>query len=143
MKRRTSRRWRKEQLKLRLSRQAWKGRYYRAKHRTVNRWYDIRAVMAGYCNDRPWGPHPAESRGGYAHWRCARQRGHWEVHRSLNYVWGDTGDVEYDPLPHDVKLPHQPWERSMTLRLRDQRARNRWHRERERESRERFLAMFP
>lgn len=93
--------------------------------RAVNRWYDLRALLAGYCNHNPYNPIPGEG-GGYAHWRCALRRGHDGMHRSRNYVWDSTGRTEYLPVPHWRDMPQQPWERSMTLTVRQDRQLDRW-----------------
>lgn len=97
--------------------------YHRAAQRTANRWHDLRAVAAGYCNHRPWHPEPDRSEGGYPHWRCSRRRGHKGYHRSVNYVWLDDLHVEYAPV---VDAPGQPWKRYMIPSLRDTRTAKRW-----------------
>lgn len=97
-------------------------------HQATNRWWDLRAVAAGYCNHRPWSPIPGDG-GGYSHWRCARRRGHAELHRSRNYVWNDAGRTEYAPIPISERLPSQPWDRNMTPTWRQSRAQRRWHAE--------------
>ena len=93
--------------------------------RAVNRWYDLRATLAGYCNHRPYSPIPGEG-GGYAHWRCSLPRRHEGMHRSRNYVWSVDGRTNYLPVPHGVRMPRQPWERSMTPTSRQARERDRW-----------------
>ncbi|MCX5070867.1 hypothetical protein OOJ91_34025 [Micromonospora lupini] len=95
------------------------------RHRTYNRWADLRARAAGYCNHAPWHPIPGQG-GGYAHWRCALRAGHTGVHRSRNYVWDRTGRTTYRPLPAGQNLPDQPWRRSMTPTAAQERARGRW-----------------
>ena len=113
---------------------AWTGLFYRIRFRAGNRWMDMRAVLAGYCNHRPWNV-PGEG-GGYSHWRCAHKRGHDGLHRSRNYVWTDDGRTDYVPIDWLPKRPRpadwadQPWERHVGLTLRQQRRMNRWHRER-------------
>lgn len=99
---------------------------WRTIHRTQNRWHDLRANLAGYCNDRPVKTGlPGES-GGYAHWRCALGHGHDGKHRYRNSVWADAGRVEHDPV--DVP-PGQPWERAGTPTIRQVRNRRRWQEE--------------
>jgi len=93
--------------------------------RFTNRWYDLRAVLAGYCNHRPYSPVPGEG-GGYAHWRCALRRGHEGMHRARNYVWSANGRTSYLPVPNSQPMPRQPWDRSMTLTRRQDRRRERW-----------------
>ena len=92
-----------------------------APDRAVNRWWDVRARLGGYCNHRPWDP--PKRHGGYSHWRCARRHGHPGMHRFLNYVWNGVGDTEYSPIEAPVA---QPWDRHMGMTLRQQR---RWDRE--------------
>lgn len=82
-------------------------------HRVANRYFDARAVTAGYCNHRPWSPIPGEG-GGYAHWRCALARRHVGLHRSANHVWSDDGHTSYMPPPRGQREPSQSWERTMT-----------------------------
>lgn len=93
--------------------------------RTINRWYDLRAALGGYCNHRPYSPIPGEG-GGYAHWRCALRRRHDGMHRSNNYVWSGDGRTTYLPVPHNQPTPRQPWERTMTLTARQARRKQRW-----------------
>jgi hypothetical protein len=76
------------------------------RHRLVNRWWDMLAVVQGYCNHRPDAPEHGRT-GGYAHWRCARRRGHLGLHRYRNYVWDGDGRTEYDPVEHAVRQPHE------------------------------------
>jgi hypothetical protein len=105
---------------------------FRARCRIHNRVLDTLAVLAGYCNHRPWSPIPGEG-GGYAHWRCGRKRGHVEMHRSRNYVWNSDGRTTYAPVPVrgvDEMGPGwaaQRWDRHLIPTLRQARARDRWH----------------
>lgn len=110
-------------------------------HRAKNRWYDLRAILAGYCNDCPYSGDPGEG-GGYAHWRCAHRRGHDGLHRSNNYVWSDDGQTDYVPIPHGQDTPTEPWagKRSMTPTMRQARQGRHWQEERARERRERIGA---
>lgn len=94
--------------------------------RAANRAMDIAAVLAGYCNDRPWSPIPGEGGGGYSHWRCAHRRGHQGLHRFRNYVWADDRRVVYTP---ERWTPSQPWKRNIGARRADDRAAIRWHKE--------------
>lgn len=112
----------RDELRDRLS-----GLYWRTRHRAENRWYDLRAVLAGYCNNTPWRPEPDRG-GGYAFWRCALTRCHDGMHRTRNYVWTDDGRTDYLPVPIGSDMPAQPWDRNPTLTLRQARARRRWHR---------------
>jgi hypothetical protein len=73
------------------------GWYWRAVHRLQNRFMDIRAVLAGACNASTWDG--TTYRGGYSHWRCARDRGHTDPHRFNNMIWLDAGPVDYSPIP--------------------------------------------
>ncbi|MFI6333249.1 hypothetical protein ACIBBG_33980 [Micromonospora chersina] len=95
------------------------------RRRAVNRWYDLRAVLAGYCNNQPYPAIPGEG-GGYAHWRCALKRGHEGMHRPRNYVWNAGGHTDNLPIPHGQPGVDQPWERSMTMTRRQDRQRDRW-----------------
>jgi hypothetical protein len=104
------------------------GRCWIIRHRITNRWHDLRAVLAGYCNHRPWSPIPGDG-GGYAHWRCALTRGHDGLHRARNYVWSDDGRTDYVPVPIDRPMPDQPWSRHMTPTRRQARAGRRWQAE--------------
>lgn len=101
--------------------------------RIKNRWYDLRAVLVGYCN------HGCdEFGGGYSHWRCALKRGHRGFHRARNYVWNEDGRVEYKPIPIlslETTLPQQPWDRDGIRTRRQARRHNRWG-ERSREERQ-------
>jgi hypothetical protein len=94
-------------------------------HRAQNRYWDTRAVLAGFCNHRPWSPIPSEP-GGYAHWRCNLRRHHEGLHRSNNYVWSDDGRTDYLPVPVGQRAPHQPWDRHMAGTRRDDRIRDAW-----------------
>lgn len=99
---------------------------WRTLHRTKDRWYDVRAVLAGFCNDRPVKSGiPGES-GGYVHWRCALGRGHDGKHRYRNAVWDGTGSVQHDPVD---SRPGQPWERAGTPTIRQVRNCRRWQKE--------------
>lgn len=69
-----------------------------ALHRMRNRWYDVLAVGAGYCNDRP--NKTGVPGHGYFHWRCALKRRHDGMHREGNYVWSDDGESSYLPAPY-------------------------------------------
>lgn len=75
-----------------------RGFWWRAYHRGFNRVHDGLARLAGACNRSTWDG--TGYAGGYAHWRCAKARGHVGVHRFVNYVWAGPGArAEYDPLP--------------------------------------------
>lgn len=93
--------------------------------RATNRWYDMRAILAGYCNHRPYSVIGGQG-GGYAHWRCGLRRHHEGMHRARNYVWSDDGRTTYLPVPHNQRMPRQPWERSMTLTRRQARLKEQW-----------------
>lgn len=97
-------------------------------HRAQNRYADARAILAGYCNHRPWSPRPGEG-GGYSHWRCALNRGHDGLHRARNYVWSDDDRTDYLPIPAGHPMPYQRWERNMTPTRRQEREREAWQRE--------------
>lgn len=94
------------------------GFVWRTIHRAQNRYYDARAVLAGYCNHRP-----APDSGGYSHWRCALPRHRWGRHRFNNYTWADAGRVNFDPIPvrGPTRMPAQPWNRSSTSTMRQTR----------------------
>jgi hypothetical protein len=102
------------------------------RHRAQNRWCDLRAVLAGYCNHIPYDPIPGQG-GGYANWRCARRRGHEGMHRFVNYVWSDDGRTDYLPV-RPVRVGEQetdgaqgqPWKRSMTRTRAQDRRYRRW-----------------
>lgn len=94
------------------------------RQRLSNRLRDALAVIAGYCNHKPYNQIPGESGGGYAHWRCAYKRGHDGVHRVGNYTWDDTGATTYDPIPVGKGWPAQPRTRHMILTRRQQRRRD-------------------
>ena len=70
-------------------------------HRISNRLQDRNAVLAGACNSSTWSESLHSFRGGYAHWRCAKEAGHSGWHRSNNYRWpnDDHGRALYDPIP--------------------------------------------
>lgn len=111
------------------------GRVWIAIHRTQNRWYDLRAVLAGYCNDRSQKTGVPGEGGGYRDWRCALRRRHDGMHRTGNYVWEDDGKVTYLPAPHGSgKEAHQPrkWRRHMTPTMRQARNWKRWDEEQSR-----------
>ncbi len=115
----------------------WKGRYWRSRHRIENAWWDLRAILSGYCNDNPWRPDPGE--GGYSFWRCSRKFGHDGRHRFRNYVWEFGGRPEHVsedwPQPVDGGYVDQPWMRNPTLTLRQSRAAKAWHENRAAERR--------
>lgn len=111
----------------------FRGACWVAAHRLANRWHDLRAVLAGYCNDGPWRPEPDHG-GGYGHWRCALRRGHDGLHRARNYVWSTDGRTDYVPVPIGKQMPQQPWERKMTPTRRQARAARRWHEQQRRET---------
>ena len=73
--------------------------------RSEFRWayYDLRALLAGGCNDLP--------AGGHGHWRCELHRGHVGMHRFVNYVWSRDGLAIYLPIPekHLDRAPRCPW----------------------------------
>jgi hypothetical protein len=77
-------------------------------NRTYNWILDVRARLAGACNESTWSEERSTFAPGYAHWRCARRRGHYPVtpHRQNNYVWATGGRSEYDPLPVEGLAPH-------------------------------------
>lgn len=99
---------------------------WRTIHRTQNRWWDARAVLAGYCNDRAVKVGIPGETGGYVHWRCSLKRNHDGKHRYRNCVWDGTGRVEHDPVGMSAG---QPWERAATPTIRQARNRHRWHEE--------------
>lgn len=99
---------------------------WRTIHRAQDRWHDLRAHLAGYCNDRPVKIGiPGES-GGYHHWRCSLRRGHDGKHRYNNSVWDDIGRGEHQPVDSP---PSQPWGRAGTPTIRQTRNAHRWHAE--------------
>lgn len=107
---------------------------YRSWHRAHNRLLDLWAVLRGYCNHCPWNV-PGEG-GGYAFWRCGRERGHEGLHRSVNYVWGNDGRTSYVPAPHGSgKGDQQPWDRHPIHSLKQERRMNEWHEARRAERR--------
>ena len=117
------------------------GRAWIAIHRIQNRWHDARAVLAGYCNDRPQRTGVPGEGGGYRNWRCALKRRHDGMHRTGNYVWTGDGTVTYLPAPHGSgKEAHQPWQRSMTPTMRQARNWRRWDEQQSRARRERLRA---
>lgn len=95
--------------------------------RARNRWFDVLAVAAGYCNDRSNKTGSADDRFGYPHWRCALRNGHRGLHRYRQYAWDADGRVEFIPVQ---RPPAQPWERDgmPTARQvrRDPERRQRW-----------------
>jgi hypothetical protein len=102
------------------------GRAWIAIFRVDNRWKDLLAILAGYCNHCPWTADPAQG-GGYAFWRCALRRGHDGLHRARNYVWEDDGRPSYVPMPNRQRIPQQPWQRRTSFTRRQTRAREMWH----------------
>lgn len=72
------------------------GWFWRAFHRSANRWWDARARLLGACNADTW--HGGDRVGGYAHWRCGRPRGHGGRHRFVNSVWSDGAPPVFDPV---------------------------------------------
>jgi hypothetical protein len=98
---------------------------FRTWRRTRNRWRDLRAVAAGYCNDCPWRAAP-DAGGGYTWWRCGLRRRHGGLHRHNNYVWTDDGRTDYLPIPVGQPSPRQPRDRDGTPSLRQARERRRW-----------------
>lgn len=76
-----------------------KGARYVAYARLYNRFWDAVTVLAGGCNARP-------ERGGYAHWRCMRKRGHILLtpHRMSNYIWAEEGRPQYNPIQPDGNI---------------------------------------
>jgi hypothetical protein len=95
-----------------------------AVRRIQNRWWDLRAILAGYCNDRPDKSHIPGQGGGWLHWRCALpRRGHGDVHRSRNTVWDNEGKPLHLPVANP---PAQPWVRHMVPTRRQQRLLDRW-----------------
>jgi hypothetical protein len=95
-----------------------------ARRRMENRWWDLRAVLAGYCNDRPNKTHVPGQGGGWIHWRCALpRRGHGDLHRSLNIVWDSEGKPLHLPVSNP---PSQPWRRHMVPTRRQQRLLDQW-----------------
>jgi hypothetical protein len=115
------------------------GRVWIAIHRTQNRWHDLLAVLAAYCNDRPQKTGVPGEGGGYRDWRCALKRRHDGMHRTGNYVWTDDGTVSYLPAPHGSgKEAHQPWRRTMTPTMRQARNWRRWDEQQSAARRERL-----
>jgi hypothetical protein len=86
----------------------------------------MRALLAGYCNDRPRKTGIPGEGGGYSFWRCALQRGHDGDHRSKNYTWDQNGKTEYAPMR---EFPCQPWDRTATSTIRQTRNHRRWQAE--------------
>lgn len=103
---------------------------YRVWHRTVNRWLDLRAVFAGYCNDCPWRAALDDGGGGYSFWRCDLRAQHEGLHRYRNYVWTADGTTDYAPVQFDATQAGQPWRRRSTPTLRQERERRGWLAER-------------
>ena len=93
------------------------------RQRLQNRWWDLRAVLAGYCNDRPDKTSVPGQGGGWIHWRCALQRGHGDVHRFRNNEWDGEGKPLHLPVNDP---PSQPWKRHMVPTRRQQRLINQW-----------------
>lgn len=60
------------------------GRAWIAIHRTQNRWHDLLAAFAGYCNDRPQKTGVPGEGGGYRDWRCASHAACTAATNSLN-----------------------------------------------------------
>lgn len=102
------------------------GRVWIAIHRTQNRWHDLRAALAGYCNDRPVKTGIPGEGGGYSFRRCALRRGHDGDHRARNYTWDQHGKTAYAPTR---KCPSQPWDRNPTATIRQTRNHRRWQAE--------------
>lgn len=76
-------------------------RYYRTKHRLLNR---IRDVWDRHARRRCCAI-PEPGAGGYRFWRCGLHRDHDGPHRFVNYVWDDPPvmvgqGVRYDPVKH-------------------------------------------
>ena len=118
------------------------GRAWIVIHRTQNRWWDLRAILAGYCNHCPGSPIPGQG-GGYLFWRCGLRRGHEGLHRSNNYVWDEGGTTSYMPLPYShPQGAHQPrkWNRKPGWTMRQARALDAWHREQDARRRARLEA---
>jgi hypothetical protein len=91
---------------------------------------DARSRLLGYCNHKPWRGNLDDGGGGYPTWRCAHLRGHSGRHRSINYVWDDSGRTEYKPVqfgPVNRFAYKHIHGQSYTQRL----ARARWHRREE------------
>lgn len=112
------------------------GWYWRAVHRLQNRFMDIRAVLTGACNASTWDG--TTYRGGYSHWRCAKQHAHGSYrggthHRFHNMIWLDAGPVEFSPLEvqglaEHVKLVDEAtpyWKYAQGRRSTDRRGRQR------------------
>jgi hypothetical protein len=117
------------------------GKAWRAIHRVKNAWYDLRAMLAGYCNHCPNDGTPGS--GGYTFWRCGLRRGHDGLHRSNNYVWTDDGNTSYLPLPYGhPQGAAQPraWSRTPAMTRRQRRTREAWHQEQDARRRARLGA---
>jgi hypothetical protein len=84
---------------------------WQARCRAANRWWDLRAVLAGFCNHRPFRASDPDGGGGYVHWRCDLPRGHDMPHRGGSYVWLAAGATTYLPVPPGQESPAQPWQR--------------------------------
>lgn len=110
-----------------------------AYHRAANRLLDLRAVLAGACNESTWDGSTYGN--GYAHWRCMKRRGHTEAHRYNNYIWLG-GSAEYVPLNGvsswwKEELPYSKVTRRRypTMPRRRQRLQRRWWEEQTRQRR--------
>jgi hypothetical protein len=105
------------------------GRAWRVIFRVQNTWWDLRAILAGYCNHCPNNGTPGQG-GGYTFWRCALQRRHPGLHRAGNYVWTDDGVASYLPTRPTQPMPSQPYRRSAgAMTRRQRRNRDTWHRQ--------------
>lgn len=111
---------------IRLRPLALRGRVVVARHRIVNRWRDLRASLAGFCNHCP---HTGLPGGGYSFWRCALPAGHPGQHRARNYIWDAEGRTTYMPLPLGRSCD-QPKDRYPVLTRRQARLADRWHKTR-------------
>lgn len=95
------------------------GWYWRAHHRTQNRWMDLVARLHGACNASTWDPLRKTWDPGYSHWRCGREAEHIGPHRFNNYTWWYRGSSKYDPIPvrslddhqadMDAAIPKRRW----------------------------------
>lgn len=101
------------------------GKAWQAWYRAANRWWDLRAVLAGFCNHRPFRPGDPAGGGGYVHWRCDLRRGHDMPHRGGSYVWLASGATTYLPAPPGQEPPAQPWQRHAVLTRRQARRQGR------------------
>ncbi|MFE2164845.1 hypothetical protein ACFXB3_07195 [Streptomyces sp. NPDC059447] len=100
------------------------GYAWRAIYRAKNRWWDARAILAGYCNDRATKTGIPGEGGQWIHWRCALRRGHDGAHRARNYVWDQDGKTLFLPVDN---CPAQPWDRHLAHTMRQARLVKRWH----------------